>query len=87
MPLRIKKEKEMNSKHNVPKILKGILETNEDWLMERVLMYDRIEIGFCVEWAGESKNKSLEGLQINNRLMTNEKIFNPEKTAFCYWHL
>jgi len=63
----------MNSKHNVPKILKGILETNEDWLMERVLMYDRIEIGFCVEWAGESKNKSLEGLQINNRLMTNEK--------------
>jgi len=172
----------MNSNHSVPEILKGILETNEDWLMERILMYagkqgytaytstlkeawrlsisglsaslveglcrysnapemtpeedfsedpiaqfgiiearrhkergvslnmflglmkyyrqayvdlirndvpdhtaqqdyevfvnrmfDRIEIGFCVEWAGETGNKSLEGLQINNRLMTNEK--------------
>lgn len=36
-------------------------------------MFDRMEIGFCVEWAGESGNKSLEALQSNNRLMTNEK--------------
>ncbi len=36
-------------------------------------MFDRIEIGFCVEWVGESGNKSLESLQANNRLMTNEK--------------
>ena len=32
---------EMNLKHNVPEILKAILETNEDWLMERNLMYAR----------------------------------------------
>jgi len=36
-------------------------------------MFDRIEIGFCVEWAGERGNKTLEDLQTNNRRMTNEK--------------
>ena len=36
-------------------------------------MFDKIEIGFCVEWAGEKGNKTIEDLQANNRRMTNEK--------------
>ena len=35
----ILKGNEVNSNHKVPEILKGILEANEDWLMERILMY------------------------------------------------
>ncbi len=36
-------------------------------------MFDKIEIGFCVEWAGEKGNKTIADLQANNRRMTNEK--------------
>ncbi len=36
-------------------------------------MFDRIEIGFCAEWAEESENKSMKSLQASHRRMTNEK--------------
>jgi hypothetical protein len=36
-------------------------------------VFDRIEIGFCVEWSGARENKGLHELQIRNLLMTNEK--------------
>ncbi|MFH1135807.1 MAG: PAS domain-containing protein [Pseudomonadota bacterium] len=35
--------------------------------------FDRIEIGFCVEWSGADENKAMHDLQVSNRLMTNEK--------------
>jgi len=36
-------------------------------------IFDRIEIGFCTEWASEDESNSLSELQKSNRLMTNEK--------------
>lgn len=36
-------------------------------------LFDRIEIGFCVEWASEGEDKTLAELQARNRRMTNEK--------------
>lgn len=36
-------------------------------------IFDRIEIGFCVEWSGAGGDKAVQELQIRNRLMTNEK--------------
>jgi PAS domain-containing protein len=36
-------------------------------------VFDRIEIGFNVEWSGSDINTSLHELQMKNRLMTNEK--------------
>lgn len=36
-------------------------------------VFDRIEIGFCVEWSGARENRGLHELQIRNLLMTNEK--------------
>lgn len=36
-------------------------------------VFDRIEIGFCVEWAGGDSERALQELRTNNRLMTNEK--------------
>ncbi|MBF0573486.1 MAG: hypothetical protein HQK69_06975 [Desulfamplus sp.] len=36
-------------------------------------VFDRIEIGFCVEWAEGGQDNKMQELQINNRLMTNEK--------------
>lgn len=36
-------------------------------------VFDRIEIGFCMEWAGASSDQALQELQSSNRLMTNEK--------------
>lgn len=38
-----------------------------------VRVFDRIEIGFCVEWSGGDAERALNELQISNRLMTNEK--------------
>lgn len=35
--------------------------------------FDRIELGFCTEWAAATENEQLEALQAANRLMTNEK--------------
>jgi PAS domain-containing protein len=37
------------------------------------LAFDRIEIAFSVEWAGGDKDRSVRDLQVNNRMMTNEK--------------
>ncbi|MBF0233995.1 MAG: hypothetical protein HQK65_13295 [Desulfamplus sp.] len=36
-------------------------------------VFDRIEIGFCVEWSGAGQDKKMLELQTSNRLMTNEK--------------
>lgn len=36
-------------------------------------VFDRIEIGFCVEWCSGTSDQDVTELQINNRLMTNEK--------------
>ncbi|MCG6892409.1 MAG: hypothetical protein LJE65_02285 [Desulfobacteraceae bacterium] len=36
-------------------------------------IFDRIEIGFCVEWSGAGGDKAVQELQKRNRLMTNEK--------------
>jgi len=36
-------------------------------------IFDRIEIGFCVEWSGSQGDNAILELQINNRMMTNEK--------------
>lgn len=36
-------------------------------------VFDRIEIGFCVEWSGSGSDKTIHEMQINNRKMTNEK--------------
>ena len=36
-------------------------------------IFDRIEIGFCVEWSGSKGDSAILELQINNRMMTNEK--------------
>jgi PAS domain-containing protein len=36
-------------------------------------VFDRIEIGFCVEWSGANENKSALDMQTSNLLMTNEK--------------
>ncbi|MFH1154201.1 MAG: hypothetical protein V1793_10320, partial [Pseudomonadota bacterium] len=36
-------------------------------------VFDRIEIGFCVEWSGAGGDKAIQEMQINNRMMTNEK--------------
>ena len=47
---------------------------NQTWcelFINRV--FDRIEIGFCVEWAGAGQDTKMQELQISNRLMTNEK--------------
>jgi PAS domain-containing protein len=35
--------------------------------------FDRVEIGFCVEWSASGESKLLEELQSTNRFMTNEK--------------
>lgn len=35
--------------------------------------FDRVEIGFCTEWAGGDSDRAIQELQVNNRLMTNEK--------------
>jgi signal transduction histidine kinase len=35
--------------------------------------FDRIELGFCTEWAAATENEKIEALQAANRLMTNEK--------------
>ncbi len=35
--------------------------------------FDRIELGFCVEWISLTENSKLEELQETNRLLTNEK--------------
>ena len=42
--------------------------------------FDRVEIGFCKEWATLSEGEKLTELQNTNRLMTNEK--NKYLTAF-----
>ena len=36
-------------------------------------IFDRIEIGFCVEWSGSKGDSAILELQTNNRMMTNEK--------------
>ena len=36
-------------------------------------VFDRIEVGFCVEWSGRDEKKVIHDLQVSNRLMTNEK--------------
>ena len=36
-------------------------------------VFDRIEIGFCVEWSGGNANRIMHEMQIGNLLMTNEK--------------
>lgn len=35
--------------------------------------FDRVEIGFCMEWSALSKNETITELQSTNRRMTNEK--------------
>ncbi len=35
--------------------------------------FDHVEIGFCVEWANSDQSKTIEELQVTNRVMTNEK--------------
>jgi PAS domain-containing protein len=47
-------------------------------LVER--FFDRMEIGFCAEWARSTENKLFAELQAANRFMTNEK--NKYLTAF-----
>ena len=36
-------------------------------------VFDRIEIAFCVEWSNSQGDNAVQELQINNRIMTNEK--------------
>ena len=36
-------------------------------------IFDRIEIGFCVEWSGSTRDRTIQEMQVNNRMMTNEK--------------
>ena len=36
-------------------------------------VFDRIEIAFCIEWSRAGSDKIIKDLQINNRMMTNEK--------------
>jgi PAS domain-containing protein len=36
-------------------------------------IFDRVEIGFCVEWSGSNSDKAIQEMQISNRMMTNEK--------------
>lgn len=36
-------------------------------------IFDRIEIGFCIEWSGADEDKSALAMQTINLLMTNEK--------------
>lgn len=36
-------------------------------------LFDKMEIGFCCEWAGSNDNNAIHEMQINNRMMTNEK--------------
>ncbi|MFZ0240476.1 MAG: PAS domain-containing protein [Desulfobacterales bacterium] len=36
-------------------------------------IFDRIEIGFCIEWSGADEKKSALAMQTSNLLMTNEK--------------
>ena len=44
------------------------------WGAHRVhRFFDRMEIGFCIAWAGESASTGLQDLQIANRRMANEK--------------
>ncbi len=50
----------------------------EDCFKERCALFlhrvfDRVEIGFCMEWSNANQNRSLHELQVGNRLMTNEK--------------
>lgn len=40
-------------------------------LIER--FFDRVEIGFCIEWAESDQSRLIADLQAGNRLMTNEK--------------
>lgn len=47
------------------------LQENYELFVNRI--FDRIEIGFCVEWSGSSGDKALKEMQVSNRLMTNEK--------------
>ncbi len=35
--------------------------------------FDRLEIGFCTEWASSAEKELITELQISNRMMTNEK--------------
>lgn len=48
-------------------------ETQEDWELFLNRIFDRIEIGFCVEWSGSQGDNAIQELQISNRVMTNEK--------------
>jgi PAS domain-containing protein len=36
-------------------------------------IFDRIEIGICLDWAGGQEDDAIRSLQTHNRLMTNEK--------------
>ena len=36
-------------------------------------IFDRVEIGFCIEWSGAGKDASILEMQNRNRIMTNEK--------------
>lgn len=46
----------------------------KSWAEHRVCrFFDRMEIGFCVTWAGEGVSDGLQALQSANRRMTNEK--------------
>jgi PAS domain-containing protein len=40
-------------------------------LVER--FFDRVEIGFCTEWATAEEEERIHELQVSNRMMTNEK--------------
>jgi len=40
-------------------------------MLER--FFDRVEIGFCAEWASSAETERLHELQISNRIITNEK--------------
>ncbi len=49
-------------------------ETKKEWCeLFTSRVFDRIEIAFCVEWSGAGNDKTILDLQINNRMMTNEK--------------
>ena len=49
------------------------METEEKYELFINRVFDRMEIGFCVEWSRRDFNQDIYELQTNNRLMTNEK--------------
>jgi diguanylate cyclase (GGDEF)-like protein len=51
----------------------GLCELEEDCRLFIERFFDRVEIGFAVEWSTSSEDEKIKQLQVSNRAMTNEK--------------